>query len=228
MTETTTIDVLDAAGKKSGTAQLPADVFGVATNVPLIHQVVVAQLAAARQGTHKTKTRSEVRGGGRKPYRQKGTGNARQGSIRAPQYAGGGIVHGPVPRDYSQRTPKKMKAAALRGALSDRARLDRVFVVSALVDGDVPSTKQARAALSNLSDRANKLVVVERADELTYLSVRNLPKVHVLPADQLNTYDVLMADDIVFTEGALATFLDGAARGRVKAGGRDTREEDAE
>ncbi|GAA4385464.1 50S ribosomal protein L4 [Brevibacterium sp. R8603A2] len=228
MTETTTIDVLDAAGKKSGTAQLPADVFGVATNVPLIHQVVVAQLAAARQGTHKTKTRSEVRGGGRKPYRQKGTGNARQGSIRAPQYAGGGIVHGPVPRDYSQRTPKKMKAAALRGALSDRARLDRVFVVSALVDGDAPSTKQARAALSNLSDRANKLVVVERADELTYLSVRNLPKVHVLPADQLNTYDVLMADDIVFTEGALATFLDGAARGRVKAGGRDTREEDAE
>lgn len=228
MTETTTIDVLDAAGKKSGTAQLPADVFGVATNVPLIHQVVVAQLAAARQGTHKTKTRSEVRGGGRKPYRQKGTGNARQGSIRAPQYAGGGIVHGPVPRDYSQRTPKKMKAAALRGALSDRARLDRVFVVSALVDGDAPSTKQARAALSNLSDRANKLVVVERADELTYLSVRNLPKVHVLPADQLNTYDVLMADDIVFTEGALATFLDGAARGRIKAGGRDTREEDAE
>lgn len=228
MTENTTIDVLDATGKKSGTAELPADVFGVATNVPLIHQVVVAQLAAARQGTHKAKTRSEVRGGGRKPYRQKGTGNARQGSIRAPQYAGGGIVHGPVPRDYSQRTPKKMKAAALRGALSDRARLDRVFVVSGLIDGDVPSTKQARTALTNLSDRANKLVVVERADELTYLSVRNLPKVHVLPADQLNTYDVLMADDIVFTEGALATFLDGAARGRVVAGGRSTREEDAE
>ena len=207
---------------------LPVELFDVQSNVPLMHQVVVAQLAAARQGTHKTKRRGEVSGAGRKPFKQKGTGRARQGSIRAPHMTGGGVVHGPTPRDYSQRTPKKMKAAALRGALSDRARLDRVFVVSALVDGDAPSTKQARAALSNLSDRANKLVVVERADELTYLSVRNLPKVHVLPADQLNTYDVLMADDIVFTEGALATFLDGAARGRVKAGGRDTREEDAE
>ncbi|GAA4284769.1 50S ribosomal protein L4 [Brevibacterium daeguense] len=230
MTENKTIDVLDAAGKKTGTAELPADVFGVGTNVPLIHQVVVAQLAAARQGTHKAKTRSEVRGGGRKPYRQKGTGNARQGSIRAPQYAGGGIVHGPVPRDYSQRTPKKMKAAALRGALSDRARLDRVFVVTSLVDGDKPSTKQALAALQNISDRASKLIVVERSDELTYLSVRNLPRVHVLPADQLNTYDVLAADDIVFTEAALAAFLDTTARKGMSASaaGRATSEEDAE
>ncbi|GAA4514549.1 50S ribosomal protein L4 [Brevibacterium yomogidense] len=207
MTDTLTIDVIDAEGAKAGTAELPGSVFAVPTNVPLIHQVVIAQLAAARQGTHKTKTRSEVRGGGRKPYRQKGTGNARQGSIRAPQYAGGGIVHGPVPRDYSQRTPKKMKAAALRGALSDRARLDRVHVVTALVTGEAPSTKAARVALEKISDRKNKLVVVERGDDLTYLSVRNLPRVHVLPVDQLNTYDVLMSDDVVFTQAALDAFL---------------------
>ncbi|GAA2010595.1 50S ribosomal protein L4 [Brevibacterium samyangense] len=223
MTETNTIDVLDAAGAKTGASvELPADVFGVETNVPLIHQVVVAQLAAARQGTHKTKTRSEVSGGGKKPYKQKGTGNARQGSIRAPQYAGGGIVHGPVPRDYSQRTPKKMKAAALRGALSDRARLGQVFVVSALVTGEQPSTKQAKAALAALSDRKNTLVVVERSDELTYLSVRNLPGVHVLSEGMLNTYDVLMADDIVFTEGALASFLN-----RASKAGRSDKQEDA-
>src|SRR5690606_28573359 len=151
MAETVTIDVLDVAGKKAGTAELPAEVFDVQTNVPLIHQVVVAQLAAARQGTHATKTRGEVRGGGRKPYRQKGTGRARQGSVRAPQFAGGGVVHGPVPRDYSQRTPKKMKAAALRGALSDRARAGRVHVVSGLVDGDTPSTRSAVAALAGLT-----------------------------------------------------------------------------
>lgn len=207
MTDSLTIDVIDADGAKAGTAELPGSVFAVPTNVPLIHQVVIAQLAAARQGTHKTKTRAEVRGGGRKPYRQKGTGNARQGSIRAPQYAGGGIVHGPVPRDYSQRTPKKMKAAALRGALSDRARLDRVHVVTALVTGDTPSTKAARAALANISERKNLLVVVERGDDLTTLSVRNLPRVHVLPVDQLNTYDVLMSDDVVFTQAALDAFL---------------------
>ncbi|GAB3041538.1 50S ribosomal protein L4 [Sediminivirga luteola] len=204
---TTSIDVLDAQGKKAGTAELPAEIFDVPTNVPLIHQVVVAQLAAARQGTHKTKTRAEVSGGGKKPYRQKGTGNARQGSIRAPQYAGGGVVHGPVPRDYSQRTPKKMKAAALRGALSDRARLGRVFVLSSVVDSEVPSTKQAKQALNNLSDRANKLIVVQHGDELTIKSVRNLADVHVLTPGQLNTYDVLVADDIVFTSGALEEFL---------------------
>lgn len=205
----TTITITKPTGGDAGTVELPAEIFDVQTNVPLIHQVVVAQLAAARQGTHATKTRAEVRGGGRKPYRQKGTGRARQGSIRAPQFAGGGIVHGPQPRDYSQRTPKKMKAAALRGALSDRARLDQVFVVKNLVTGDAPSTKQAKAALAGLSDRKNTLVVLDRDDELNNLSVRNLPHVHVLTFDQLNTYDVLLADDIVFTEAALQSFLSG-------------------
>ena len=152
MAENLTVDVLDPAGKKAGTAELPASIFDVQTNVPLIHQVVVAQLAAARQGTHKAKTRGEVAGGGRKPWKQKGTGRARQGSIRAPQFTGGGTVHGPVPRDYVQRTPKKMKAAALRGALSDRARNGRVHVVSALLEGDAPSTKAVVATLSAVSD----------------------------------------------------------------------------
>ena len=202
-----TVTVLDAAGKKSGTVDLPAEVFEVQVNVPLIHQVVVAQLAAARQGTHATKTRAEVSGGGAKPYRQKGTGRARQGSIRAPQFTGGGIVHGPQPRDYSQRTPKKMKAAALRGALSDRASHGRVHVVTGFVDGDAPSTKTALKALQSLTERRSVLVVVERGDELSVKSLRNAPQVHLLVADQLNTYDVLCADDIVFTKGALDAFL---------------------
>src|SRR5699024_3567351 len=195
-----------------GSVDLPAEVFGVAANVPLIHQVVVAQLAAARQGTHKTKTRAEVRGGGRKPYRQKATGNARQGSIRAPQYKGAGIVHGPRPLGHSQRSPEISKAAALRGALSDRARLDHVFVVKNLVTGAGPSTNQPQAVLAGLSERKNTLVVLDRDDELNYLSVRNLPHVHVLTYDQLNTYDVLVADDIVFTEAALQSFLSGNRR----------------
>ena len=202
-----TIDILSPTGTKSGTVELPAEVFDVQTNVPLIHQVVVAQLAAARQGTHSTKTRGEVRGGGRKPYRQKGTGRARQGSTRAPQFAGGGIVHGPQPRDYAQRTPKKMKAAALRGALSDRARHGRIHVLSAIVEGQIPSTAGAVAALAQLSERKNLLVVLSRTDEIAALSVRNLADVHVLWADQLNTYDVLCADDVVFTEAALQAFL---------------------
>jgi large subunit ribosomal protein L4 len=185
---------------------LPAEIFDVQTNVPLIHQVVVGQLAAARQGTHSTKTRGEVRGGGRKPYRQKGTGRARQGSTRAPQFAGGGVVHGPQPRDYVQRTPKKMKAAALRGALSDRARHDRVHVVEALVTGEVPSAKSAKALLSGLTERRNLLVVLDRTDLVSLKSVRNLADVHVLAVDQLNTYDVLCADDIVFTKAAYETF----------------------
>ena len=167
----TTIDVLSPAGKTSGTVELPAEIFDVQTNVPLIHQVVVAQQAAARQGTHSTKTRGEVRGGGRKPYRQKGTGRARQGSTRAPQFAGGGVVHGPQPRDYSQRTPKKMKAAALRGALSDRARNGRVHVLSSLVEGDAPSTKAAVAALAAVSERKHLLVVVERDDVIGWKSL---------------------------------------------------------
>ncbi len=214
MADTLTVDVVDAKGKKSGTTQLPADVFDVQTNVPLIHQVVVAQLAAARQGTHSTKTRGEVSGGGKKPYKQKGTGRARQGSTRAPQFAGGGVVHGPSPRDYSQRTPKKMKAAALRGALSDRARHGRVHVVSGLVSGDAPSAKSATAALAAVSDRKNLLVVVERDDAVTWKSLRNLASVHLLVPDQLNTYDVLCSDAVVFTEGALATFLEGPRTGK--------------
>jgi len=205
----TKINVVDAAGKKSGTAELPPEIFDVQVNVPLIHQVVVGQLAAARQGTHATKTRGQVAGGGRKPYRQKGTGRARQGSIRAPQFAGGGVVHGPQPRDYSQRTPKKMKAAALRGALSDRARNGRVHVVSGLVDGDAPSTKAGLAALRAISERTKLLVVLTREDELTAKSLRNVPDVHLITADQLNTYDVLCSDDVIFTKDALQTFLDG-------------------
>lgn len=193
--------------------QLPAEIFDVQTNVPLIHQVVVAQLAAARQGTHATKTRGEVRGGGKKPYRQKGTGRARQGSTRAPQFAGGGVVHGPQPRDYAQRTPKKMKAAALRGALSDRARHDRIHVVDAIVSGEIPSTSQALEVLTGLTERQHLLVVLERADIVSLKSVRNLTNVHVLAVDQLNTYDVLCADDIVFTQGALDAFVAGPVKG---------------
>jgi large subunit ribosomal protein L4 len=196
---------------KTVKVDLPAEIFDVAVNVPLIHQVVVAQQAAARQGTHSTKTRGEVRGGGRKPYKQKGTGRARQGSIRSPQFAGGGVVHGPHPRKYDQRTPKKMKAAALRGALSDRARNDRVHVVEALISGDTPSTKAALASLAGLSDRSRYLVVLERSDALTWLSLRNAPEVHIVAVDQLNTYDVLSSDDVVFTKGAYDAFVHGTA-----------------
>src|SRR4051812_37736996 len=172
-----------------------------------MHQVVVAQLAAARQGTAKAKTRGEVAGGGKKPYKQKGTGRARQGSIRAPQFAGGGVVHGPVPRDYSQRTPKKMKAAALRGALTDRARNDRIHVVSGVIEGDAPSTKAAKSLLLKISERKNLLLVVDRTDEAAWLSARNLPQVHILEPGQLNTYDVLVSDDVVFTQAALESFV---------------------
>ena len=197
---------------------LPAEIFDVAVNVPLIHQVVVAQQAAARQGTHSTKRRGEVRGGGRKPYKQKGTGRARQGSTRAPQFAGGGVVHGPKPRDYSERTPKKMKAAALKGALSDRARNGRIHVVDSLVGGDKPSTKAALASLTAVSDRVRFLVVLERGDNLTWLSLRNAPNVHILAVDQLNTYDVLLSDDVVFTQAAYDVFVAGAPQGKsVKA-----------
>ncbi|GAA5167540.1 50S ribosomal protein L4 [Ornithinimicrobium tianjinense] len=209
----TTVTITNPTGGDAGTVELPAELFDVQTNVPLIHQVVVAQLAAARQGTHATKTRGDVRGGGRKPYRQKGTGRARQGSTRAPQFAGGGTVHGPQPRDYSQRTPKKMKAAALRGALSDRARHGRIHVLSSLVEGDAPSTKSAAGALAGLTERPNLLVVLDRADDLGLRSVRNLAEVHVLFVDQLNTYDVLCADDVVFTQAALDAFVSGAAKG---------------
>ncbi|MFC4787028.1 50S ribosomal protein L4 [Nocardioides sp. MAHUQ-72] len=197
---------------KTVKVDLPAEIFDVAVNVPLIHQVVVAQQAAARQGTHATKTRGEVRGGGKKPYKQKGTGRARQGSTRAPQFAGGGTVHGPQPRSYDQRTPKKMKAAALRGALSDRARNDRIHVVESLLSGDKPSTKSALTALTGLSDRTHFLVVLERNDALTWLSLRNAPQVHIVAVDQLNTYDVLASDDVVFTKGAYDAFVSGTAK----------------
>jgi large subunit ribosomal protein L4 len=203
----TTVDVLDVEGAKAGSVELPADIFDVQANIPLMHQVVVAQLAAARQGTHKTKTRGEVAGGGRKPYRQKGTGRARQGSIRAPQFTGGGVVHGPVPRDYSQRTPKKMKVAALRGALSDRARDGRVHVVEGFVSGDRPSTKAALATLAKVTDARRVLVVLGLDDELNLLSLRNEPRVHLIQSNQLNTYDVLVNDDVVFTKEALDEFL---------------------
>jgi large subunit ribosomal protein L4 len=222
-----TVDVVDATGEKAGTAELPEHIFDVQTNVPLIHQVVVAQQAAARQGTHATKTRGEVRGGGRKPYKQKGTGRARQGSTRAPQFTGGGVVHGPSPRNYAQRTPKKMKAAALRGALSDRARHGRVHVVAGLVDGDGPKTRTAARALARISSRPQVLVVVERDDLVTWLSLRNLAEVHVLAPDQLNTYDVLLSDDIVFTRGALDAFVAGPATGRsASAVGRASDDEE--
>ncbi|MGP3999183.1 50S ribosomal protein L4 [Streptomyces sp. 8N706] len=206
-----TIDILSPAGDKAGTVELPAEIFDVQVSVPLIHQVVVAQLAAARQGTHKTKTRGEVRGGGKKPYRQKGTGRARQGSTRAPQFAGGGTVHGPVPRDYSQRTPKKMKAAALRGALSDRARHNRIHVVSGVVEGEV-STKAAKTLFGKISERKNLLLVADRSDEAAWLSARNLPQVHILEPGQLNTYDVLVSDDVVFTQAAYEAFVAGPAK----------------
>jgi large subunit ribosomal protein L4 len=211
----TKVDVVDASGAKSSTVDLPAEVFDVTVNVPLIHQVVVAQLAAARQGTHSTKSRGEVAGGGRKPYRQKGTGRARQGSIRAPQFTGGGTVHGPVPRSYDQRTPKKMKAAALRGALSDRARNGRVHVVSDFVDGDAPSTRAAVQTLANVvADRRNVLVVLDRNDATGWRSLRNVAGVHLLVPDQLNTYDVLVSDDVIFTTAALDRFLAGVSTGK--------------
>jgi large subunit ribosomal protein L4 len=201
------VEVLATDGSAVRTVELPDDVFNVQANIPLMHQVVVAQLAAARQGTHKAKTRGEVSGGGKKPYKQKGTGRARQGSIRAPQFTGGGVVHGPVPRDYSQRTPKKMKAAALRGALSDRAREGRVHVVESFVDGDTPSTRAARQAIEALTPSRKVLVVLGIEDETNWLSLRNLPTVHLLEAGQLNTYDVLNADEVVFTSDALEEFL---------------------
>jgi large subunit ribosomal protein L4 len=202
-----TVDVWDPAAGKIGTAELPDAVFGVPANIPLLHQVVVAQLAAARQGTHATRTRGMVRGGGRKPYRQKGTGRARQGSTRAPQFKGGGVVHGPQPRDYSQRTPKKMKAAALRGALSDRARHGRIHVVRDFVAGATPATRAAARFVAQLTERPRVLVVINRDQEVGLLSVRNLPQVHLLTPDQLNTYDVVVSDDVIFTWAALADFL---------------------
>ncbi|GAB2561605.1 50S ribosomal protein L4 [Nocardia sp. NPDC059240] len=206
-----TLTVKAAGGKTEGTVELPAEIFDVTANIALMHQVVVAQQAAARQGTHATKTRGMVRGGGKKPYRQKGTGRARQGSTRAPQFAGGGTVHGPQPRDYTQRLPKKMKVAALRGALSDRARNERIHVITELVAGQTPSTKSAKSFLAEISERKNILVVVGREDVTAWKSVANLPGVHPIAPDQLNTYDVLKSDEIVFSVEALNAFVHGPA-----------------
>jgi large subunit ribosomal protein L4 len=209
--ETRSVPVNTPAGGTDGSVELPGVLFDAPASTALMHQVVTAQLAAARQGTHDTKTRGEVRGGGKKPYRQKGTGRARQGSVRAPQFTGGGTVHGPTPRDYEQRTPKKMKAAALRGALSDRARHERIHVFSALVEGTDPSTKGAKTALASVvtADRVHQkvLAVVAREDVAGRRSLANLPSVHLLTPDQLNTYDVLRADDVVFTTAALEAFV---------------------
>jgi large subunit ribosomal protein L4 len=206
----TTVSIVSPSSEQARTAELPDTIFAAKVNIPLMHQVVVAQRAAARQGTHATKTRGQVSGGGRKPYRQKGTGRARQGSIRAPQFAGGGVSHGPQPRDYAQKTPKKMKLAALRGALSDRAANDRVYVVSSFVEGDVPRTKDALAMLATVTDGAarNILVVTLHDDEITWKSLRNVHSVHLLAEDQLNTYDVLVSDHVVFTEAALSAFVE--------------------
>jgi large subunit ribosomal protein L4 len=211
------IAVKAPGGNTDGSIELPAELFDAPANIALLHQVVTAQLAAGRQGTHSTKTRGLVSGGGKKPYRQKGTGRARQGSTRAPQFTGGGIVHGPQPRDYSQRTPKKMIAAALRGALSDRARNGRIHAITELVAGQEPSTKSAKSFLAEISDRKQVLVVLGRDDLTSVKSVRNLPNVHVLAYDQLNTYDVLKADDVVFSVEALNGFINAKKKEEVSA-----------
>lgn len=213
MSETTKLDVLDVAGKKAGSVDLPADLFDAQTNVPLIHQVVVAQQAAARQGTQSTKRHGEVSGTGKKPFKQKGTGRARQGSLRAPQMRGGYVTHGPKPRDYDQRTPKKMKAAAIRGAVSDRARNSRLHVINEFAIGTSPSTKAAAAILVQLTQRRNVLIVLDRTDDLSYKSLRNIKGVHVLPVDQLNAYDILKSDDLIFTKAALDAYIAGPNKG---------------
>ncbi|ACU40411.1 50S ribosomal protein L4 [Actinosynnema pretiosum subsp. pretiosum] len=228
---TTSVEVRTPDGKTDGSVELPGAVFDAQANISLLHQVVVAQQAAARQGTHKVKTRAEVSGGGKKPYRQKGTGRARQGSTRAPQFAGGGVVHGPVPRDYSQRTPKKMKAAALRGALSDRARANQVHVVTGFVEGDKPSTKTARKVLESVSTARRILVVLLRDEDVSWVSLRNLTHVHVIAPDQLNTYDVLVNDDVVFSKSALDVFLasksqQGKGSAEAVAGSSEVAQED--
>ncbi|MCY3926025.1 MAG: 50S ribosomal protein L4 [bacterium] len=197
------VAVRDLAGAERGMVELAPDVFGIEPNEAVMHQVVTAQLAARRSGTHKTKTRSEVRGGGGKPWRQKGTGRSRHGSIRSPLWRGGGIAHGPRPRSYAQATPKKMKRLALRSALSDRAAADRIVVVEEW-GFDAPSTASAVRKLEALGAVGRVLVVLERGDTAATKSFRNLPRVHTLAADQLNTYDVLVSDVLVFTAAALA------------------------
>lgn len=207
----TSVDVRNLEGAVVGTAELPESVFGKPVNAPLMHQVVTAQLAHARAGTHKTKTRAEVAGGGAKPWRQKGTGRARQGSIRAPHWRGGGVAHGPKPRDYTQRTPKKMVRAAIISALSDRANESRIAVVQEW-GFDTPSTKRAIAALEALGLRekgqrqSRLMIVLDRTERETWLSLRNLgERVRIVLPEEINTYDVLLSDTVVFSTGTLAT-----------------------
>ena len=206
-----TLNVTDTKGKANGTVEAPAEIFGISNedvlaHGPLVHQVVIAQLAAARQGTHAVKNRANVSGGGKKPWKQKGTGRARQGSIRAPQWVHGGVVHGPVPRKYDQRTPKKMKAAALRYVLSDRANAGRIAVVDFGIK-DVPSTKKAVAALTPVTNNQFTTVVLSRENINEWMSVRNIPTVHVIFADQLNTYDVVTAQYVVFSKEGFEAFV---------------------
>ncbi|EPI54061.1 50S ribosomal protein L4 [Gardnerella vaginalis] len=215
-----TLNVTDTKGNANGTVEAPAEIFGISNedvlaHGPLVHQVVIAQLAAARQGTHAVKNRANVSGGGKKPWKQKGTGRARQGSIRAPQWVHGGVVHGPVPRKYDQRTPKKMKAAALRYALSDRANAGRIAVVDFGIN-DVPSTKAAVAALTPVTKDQFTTVVLSRENINEWMSVRNIPTVHVIFADQLNTYDVITAQYVVFSKEGFEAFVAAKTEPEVK------------
>ena len=198
------IEMKSAAGKKAASIEVADSMFGITPNIPVMHQVVVAQLAHRRSGTQSTKTRSEVRGGGKKPFKQKGTGNARQGSIRAPHFSGGGVALGPKPRKYSQRTPKKMIQLALRSALSDRMSENKVVVVEDW-GFDAPSTKAASAAITALGMSGRVMIVLERKDESAWKSFRNLTDVHVLSTPELNAYDILCNDWIVFTKASLPT-----------------------
>ena len=207
-----TIDIKNSSGAKVGTVDLPGEIFDQQTNIPLIHQVVTAQLAAARQGTQKAKNRGETSGSGKKPFAQKGTGRARQGSIRAPLQRGGGVAHAVRPRTYFQRTPKKMIAAALKGVLSDRQRNERIYVIDSITSA--PSTKAAIAAVRQFSGRKNVLVVLSRAEDIAWRSLRNAEDMHLLVPDQLNAYDVLKSDDLVFTQAAINDFLAGPVKGK--------------
>jgi len=207
-----TVDIKDVAGKKTGTFALPADIFDVQVNIPLIHQVVTAQLAAARQGSHKAKNRGEVSGGGKKPFKQKGTGRARQGSTRSPNQRHGGVAHGPVPRLYDQRTPKKMIKAALAGVLSDRQRNERIHIVDGIVSA--PNTKGAITAVRQFTDRKRSLVVLSRTEESVWVKLRNVDGLHLIASDQLNAYDVVVADDVIFSKNAIDEFVQGPAKGK--------------
>jgi large subunit ribosomal protein L4 len=200
----------DSSGKQTGEMKLDAAIFGIEPNLPVMHQVVTAQLAALRSGSANTKTRAEVRGGGKKPWRQKGLGRARHGSIRSPQWRGGGVVHGPKPRDFSQRTPKKMRRLALYSALSTRAGDGEIRIVDS-IEWEAPKTKSAAALLAGMGVDGKVAIVVEASDGVVAQSVRNLPQVLVITPDQLNTYDVLWAETLIFTSDTIQSVGAGAA-----------------